>query len=234
MKKLTPSHALIFYAPGALIVLALSIVAAWADLEATFYGFPKRAQASFNGLRCPVLMTRGEATLISATLSNPLDKPLSPSVKTTISSPAEFDETFDAFQLAPGESKRLEWTVDSDNIDMKRFIFAKILVYATYPIPDREAACGIFILDLPGNGDTILIVAIALGILLMGGGLFVMNRSKNLRLSEQIVRPVNFLSMALAAVLIVALMGWWIQAVVLLAVVILAVVVIIAFVLTRS
>jgi hypothetical protein len=179
MKNNQPSLLLAFlsYTVGAAMGLFLILVAAWADLESTTYGFPRLAGAGLGGLQCPILMTRGETAAISFGMSNTTDNRISPSVRAHVSTrllPEEFLETFD---LTPGESKRLEWPVDSENIDMGRFIFAKVLLFSSHPIPSREATCGIFILDLPGTGRILLPVLVVLSLLGTGWGLYQINRS---------------------------------------------------------
>lgn len=46
---------------GAVSGLLLTALATWADLEAAYYGFPRRASARLSGFSCPVLMTANES-----------------------------------------------------------------------------------------------------------------------------------------------------------------------------
>src|SRR4030095_5227085 len=97
--------------------------------------------------------------------------------------------TLDSVELAPGESKTVEWTIGPDNIDLKRFIFSKVLIFASYPLPDREATCGTFIVDLPVRGSVLLWMMVVLGLAGGGTGLFVLKRSKSL--SNQLEKSLD-------------------------------------------
>jgi hypothetical protein len=201
MKNNPPSLllGLLSYTIGTAVGLFLILVAAWADLESTTYGFPRLASAGLGGLQCPILMTRGETATISFGMSNTTDNRISPSVRTHISTrvlPEEFNENF---ELTPGESRRLEWQVDTENIDMGRFIFAKVLLFSSHPIPSREASCGIFILDLPGTGGILLPILVMLSLIGTGWGLYQLNKS---RTSSEWLRR-HFGSMTFLAALMV-------------------------------
>lgn len=221
---------LLSYVIGVIVGVFLVVVSTWADMESTLYGFPRLASAGLRGFTCPILMTRDEAATISLKLSNPTDDRVSPSVKTMISTPLVPEEFNDNLELAAGESKRLEWRVDSDNVDLDRFIFAKVLMYSAYPLPSRETSCGIFILDLPGSGRVMLPLFVAISLLGMGWGVYGMNRfnaandwiSKNLR-------ALVFLSVMLVLGFVISFMGGWLPSVL-----VLAVAVLMLFILTGS
>jgi fatty acid desaturase len=128
----------------------------------------------------------------------------------------------------------MTWTIGPDNIDLKRFIFAQVLTFASYPLPDREASCGTFIIDLPIPGVVLYYLMLILGLGGMGGGSVLMNRSKPLTgYAGKALRPVTFLGVVLTAALLVSLAGWWVQAVLLLAVSLVTVFVTLTFVFFR-
>ncbi|HRK90333.1 MAG TPA: hypothetical protein PK152_14445, partial [Anaerolineales bacterium] len=140
---------------GVVCGLTLIVLSTWADLEAAYYGFARRAGSGLRGLSCPVLMTRDEVNTITLKVTNPTDRKLSPAIRMEISSPAMAFLYSDYVELQAGESTVKEWEIGPENVDLKRFIFAKVLVYASYPVPDRENTCGVFIVDLPGRGAVI-------------------------------------------------------------------------------
>lgn len=217
---------LLAYVIGLVVGVSLVFVATWADMESAFYGFPRLAEAGLRGLTCPVLMTRDDTATVSLKLSNPTDDRISPVVKTMISTALVPEDFIENVELAPGESKRLEWRVDSDNVDLDSFIFAKVLMYSAYPLPSQETSCGIFILDLPGSGRLLLPLFVAISVLGMGWGLYGMNRfnagndwiSKNLR-------ALVFLSVMLVLGFVISFMGGWIPSILLLAVVLLLIII---------
>jgi hypothetical protein len=157
--------------------LFLIVISTWGDMEAASYGFPRRASAQLSGLACPILLDRNELGTISLNVSNPTDNPLHPSVRTEIS--ADFDpQVFnESLELAPGESKRLEWSLRPENIVLGNFIFSNVQIYATYPIPNREKTCGILILDLPGSGRIIVTALAVFTVIGLGWGLYSMNKA---------------------------------------------------------
>jgi hypothetical protein len=197
---------------GVIAGFFLIFIAAWADMEASAYGFPRLANAGLGGLRCPVLMTPDETSTIALDVSNPTEGQISPSIKTLISTRILPEEFLDGILLTPGDSKRLEWKVDAENIDLGSFIFAKVLLYSAYPLPTREATCGIFIIDLPGTGRVIVPVLMALSLISMGWGLYRINRLRtaNERLRKH-MGSMTFLAILIGLGLALNFLGGWIS-----------------------
>lgn len=162
----------IMFAFGVLSGLVLITLATWADLEAAYYGFSRRASTPLSGFSCPVLMTATETNTVSLKLKNTTDGKISPTILVETSSPVAAFETTENLELAAGESTIAEWAVGPENLDLKRFIFAKALVYSSYPFPDRETTCGIYVLNLPGNGTIFTWGLVILSLLGMGIGLY--------------------------------------------------------------
>ncbi len=201
------------YFIGLAVGFFVIVLAAWADMEANFYGFPRQGDPGLSGLSCPVLMSRNDIETITLVASNTADINIKPSIRILMSTPAVPEEHLERVELAPGESKKFEWQVDADNIDLKQFIFARALMFSSYPLPSREAVCGIFVLDVPVSGRIILPALIAMSLFGMGWGLYAMNRSK-LGGGEWIAKylpALTFLFVALIVGFIFAFMGAWIQ-----------------------
>ena len=213
------------YVVGLIVGLYLMTIAAWADMESAFYGFNRLAEAGLRGFSCPVLMTRGETDTISLTVSNTTDNPISPAARLEISTPLLTQEYHENLKLAPGESMRLEWSVGPENIDLKRFIFAKALVFSAFPRPNQEATCGIYIVDLPGSGKVILPALIALSLLGMGWGLYGMRKSaaSDEWAQKHVVRPMIFLAVIVVLGFVTSSTGGWVPSILLLAVAVLMV-----------
>src|SRR5687768_6501296 len=112
----TPLFSVILTLSGILIGLLLAILAVWADYESTAYGFMRRAQASFDGLICPVFIGKNESGVVSIKISNPTDRTLSPAVQVEISTPNELDSETEYIQLAPGEQITLQRTIGPQNV----------------------------------------------------------------------------------------------------------------------
>jgi hypothetical protein len=200
------------YGIGVAIGFLLITVAAWADMESSAYGFPRLANAGLGGLHCPVLMTPDEISTISLDVSNKTGDRISPAIKTLISTRLLPEEFLEGMQLIPGESKRLEWPVDAENIDMGNFVFAKVLLYSAYPLPSREATCGIFVLDLPGTGKMIMPVLVALSLVSMGWGIHSLHKSTgpNERLRKYMSSMI-FLALLIGLGFVLSFVGGWIS-----------------------
>jgi hypothetical protein len=217
--KFSPNLFLLIYILGVLISVTVAVIATWSDLEAAFYGFDRRASNALQNLHCPILLNRNETGVVSLKISNTTDGKLAPSVRADFSSPLTPISTLDSVELAPGESKTVSWTIGPENIDLKRFIFSKVLIFASYPLPDREAACGTFVVDTLIPGSVLLYLLIGLGLAGMGGGWFMLNRLRrqSVRL-EKTLPPLTFLTIVIVLALVASLAGWWVQAVLLLTV----------------
>lgn len=203
---------------GILIGFLLSVLAVWADLEATTYGFLKRAQAPFQGLSCPIFMGKNESQVVSVKVSNPTDQTLSPSVRTEVSTPMVLDYKLEFLRIAPGEQATVQRTVGPQNIDLGRFIFVSVLVYSAYPIPNQENTCGIFVLPVSSGGSLILILGTTLSILLMSTGLFLLYRNG---ITTRRPRSLMFTVVVTALAMLFGFIGWWMQGIILLVILVL-------------
>jgi hypothetical protein len=222
------------YVLGTLLCVTVAVLATWSDLESAFYGFDRRGSTPIRNLHCPILLNRGETGAVSVKISNTTDHKLSPAVRAEFSSALTPISTLDSVELAPGESKTVSWTIGPENIDLKRFIFSNIYIYAFYPMRDQEASCGTFVVDLPIPGSVLLWTMVLLGLAGMLGGLFVLNRSTPLsKRLEMALRPLGFLTIVTTLAMTVALAGWWVQAVLLLAVTLITVVVAVNYIYFR-
>ena len=203
-----------FYGLGVVAGLFVIFVATWADMESSAYDFPRLANAGLDGLHCPVLMTPDETGTISLDVSNTTEDRISPLIKTQISTRLLPEQFIEDVQLTPGESKRLEWSVDAENIDMGNFIFAKVLLFSAYPLPTREATCGIFVLDLPGTGRMIVPVLVVLSLISLGWSLHRINRlsAYNERQKKHLGSMV-FLAITIGLGLVLSFIGGWILSV---------------------
>jgi|SRR5687767_7794585 len=205
---------MLFYILAVVTGLFLIVISTWADMEADSYGFPRRASATLRELACPILLTRNEIGTISLKVSNPTDRPLHPSARTEISADLDPQVFVESLDLAPGESKRLNWSLRPENIVLGNFIFANVQVYASYPIPNREKTCGILIMDLPGSGKVIVVVLTVFAVIGLVWGLYSMSKSGLSKTrGSNTWNAILFLSVLIAAGLIFSFMGSWIPSI---------------------
>jgi hypothetical protein len=188
-------------------------------MESSAYDFPRLANAGLDGLHCPVLMTPDETGTISLDVSNTTQNRISPLIKAQISTRLLPEEFLEDVHLTPGETKRLKWPVDAENIDMGNFIFAKVLLFSAYPLPTRETTCGIFVLDLPGTGRTIVPVLIVLSLISMGWSLHRINRlSASSEQQRKRLSSMIFLAMTISLGLVLSFLDAWMLSVLVLVV----------------
>lgn len=230
MKKQTSPNIpyLVFYVIGAILGLALTIFATWADLESAYYGFDRTGGNRLSSLSCPMLMTRTETTKISINLRNTTDKKVSPSIKVDLSSPLSQLSSIEEAVLAAGESKRLEWEIGPENIDLHRFVFARVWTYASYPLRDQEATCGVFVLPLPGSGAVYTWLMVILCLFGMGYGLMVMRQLKGPERSGAYER-FSFLAVVIVLGLVISYFGWWLAGVLVIVLALLVIVISIGY-----
>lgn len=203
---------------GIFVGLLLGLLAVWADYESTSYGFMKRANAPLRGLNCPVFLGNAESGIVSIKVSNATDQPLSPSIRTEVSTSQFPESKLEFVQLAPGESATIQRTVGPANIDLGSFIFVNASVFSMFPSPDRENTCGIFVLPVATGSSLILILCTSLSLVLMSlGSFFLYGNESGTRRS----RALLFMAVATALVLLFVFIGWWVQPLMLIIMVIL-------------
>lgn len=128
-----------------------------------------------------------------------------------MSTPVEFDAQLEHMQLAPGQQITLQRTVGPENIDLGMFIFVSTLVYSSFPLPDRQTTCGILVLPV-SNGTLLLILGTALSVLLMAAGTYLLYKNEwFVRRS----RSMLFMVATTVLAMVLAFMGWWLVAAIL-------------------
>jgi len=204
---------IVLYVIGLVLGLFIAGSNIMADVEAVFYGFDDLSQGRFSTLRCPPMLNRNETGTLRATLYNPLDRAIQPIIRIDLSSPGLEQSSRQQLTLDPGQTQVLEWQVDQANIDLGNFIFAKVYIYPVYPLPLREATCGILVINLPMlKGSQWLSVGLVLCLAGMGGGLVLLAREKRPLTGRSRERLYALIALAIFLVAAVAcgLLGWWV------------------------
>jgi hypothetical protein len=211
-KKTIRNLAIFFFSVGVLLGMFLAGAATWTDLEATFYGFGKVADNPLTTLRCPVLMMATETGIIRATLSNNSELPVDARVRVYVSNPGPIRIVETITPLAPGETKKVEWTVTSEDVDFGNLILLKVLAFAYYKAPVREEWCGILVLNLPHlSGNQVFTSALGLSLagLLIGIGLWVIGGRPLKGKTLSAFRAMIWLAALVLADMVVSFMGLW-------------------------
>jgi hypothetical protein len=206
---------------GVVIGLTLSIGGIWADLEASLFDRSLGADGRLSSLRCPTIMTASRPSVISATLSNPFDRDIEHNIRVHISEGfvTLMREERATVPLAPGERKTLEWPITADDAAYGRIVFVRAYQFPKYPQPDREASCGVLVLNVPVlSGGQIVGLAFASSLLAMGGGVLLWNRVSHSasKRDQRIVTSMISLGAVVLVTMVATVLGFWIPALALL------------------
>jgi hypothetical protein len=202
----------VLFSVGILLGMALAGGAAWADIEARFYGFPELSNETLKGVQCPVLMTRHETGTIRAVFTNPTNKPMNLLVRADLSSRGPAIVQRARLTLGPEERQEYGWEVTADNIDLGLFIFARVAHNPAYPLRFREAMCGILVLNLPGlTGNQVFNLAFAVSLLgiLLGLALWEGAHRPLQGRARQTVLAMAALALLVLGGLLASLVGAW-------------------------
>lgn len=217
MEKQKNTFSFIIYLVGLIAGLTITLIATWGDLEAAFYGFDRTGGLRLSSMSCPILMSNTETSSFSIKVNNSAERALSPTVKVDISSFIAPITSYENIFLEVGETKKLSWELGPKNIDLGRFIFARAWVYASYPMPDREATCGILTLPLPLHGNIVVGILTLLCLLGMGFGLYMQKQAEGQNGSGMKAQRFVLLAVIVVVGLISAYIGNWLLGVLMIA-----------------
>lgn len=216
---------IVLFSFGVLMGTALMAVTVWADLEASFFDadLASRGGESLKTLRCPVLMTSAEIGVVTATVENTANKPIEPRLRAHISEGhvTLMREVNATLALEPGEEQTVEFLLSSNDVTYNWLILVRVLQFRYYPLPSRQAACGIFVVDLSFlTGSQLL--ALTIGVVLLGllGGIALWSAGNwplNRR-SLATARTMGALAASLFLGSIVAFSGSWLVGILLFAI----------------
>lgn len=217
---------LVLFSIGVLLAFVLTGLMVWADVESFSYGFPRVGNEPMTGLSCPVFMNETDGASFSVTLKNTTDRELDPQVKVYLSEPSLFrwSEDTKPVPMAPGQEGAVGWDVSTENVVLGNFVLIKAYSFASYPLPDVEGSCGMFVVDIPGISGTVLYwLWLAMSIALLALGLWLRdlrNQEAEQRYGRGLARKV--LAVLSVIGLFVGSMGWWVVGIIVLVVIAIA------------
>lgn len=204
---------LLLFSVGIVLALLLTGLMVWADVEAVSYGFPRLGNEPMTGLACPPLMNPMEAAAFSVTLRNTTEQALRPRVEVFRSEPSlgRWNENTVPFALEPGERETNSWSVGPENVVLGSFVLVKAYTFASYPQPDVENTCGIYVINIFGLGGNTLYwlwLVVSLGLLAVGLWLADIRGAEAEPVAAKGVARKVLAVLAVLA-LIVGSAGWW-------------------------
>ena len=204
----------ILFSVGLLLGLAFSAAAVWADLEASLFDSALGADESLKTLNCPVIITPKESGVVSARFGNPSDRAVLRTVRAHISYgfATLIREASTQFVLEPGESRKLEWEVGSDDAAWERLVLVRINVLRNHPLPSVTGSCGILVMNLPvltGGQFVALILTLSLLGIAAGAALWASERSSWTARMQALTIPLAVLTALVLAAMLTGALGWW-------------------------
>jgi hypothetical protein len=209
-----PVHALggAIFLLGVLLGLGLALVAVWSDYEGFSYFNSGAGYPAFNGLVCPILMTRSEKSVVTAYFKNSTDQEFEPYYEVAISGSVSSRKLEGQLAIPPHTTNTIQWKVDSTDIDLGFFIFVDMQVLPVAGYQTREDTCGIMVLDLIGpTGGQVFGLTLATSLLgmVLGLGLWENNARLNINRYTNRHRALQAQGLAVLLALLTGLVGLW-------------------------
>jgi len=207
---------ILLFSFGVIVGMALIAVTIWADLEASFFdaNLASRGGEHLKTLRCPILMTSSEIGTATVTLENTAQKPVELRLRAHITEGhiTLMREVNATVPLEPGEKDTVEFLLTSDDVTYNWLILVRALQFRYYPLPSRQAACGVFVVDLSFlTGSQLLALTIGVAFLSLVGGIALWSAG-NWPLNRRSLATARTMGALAASVLIgfiVAVSGSW-------------------------
>ena len=165
---------------GYLVVVFMIGLSVMGDFESYQFYPSIIGDKFFRFLDCPVMMAESEVGTITATIANPIDSKITPTVWVYISEGFTTLVREDRLNLTlePGESQPIQWTITKDDAAYGNWVLVKIFVFSQYPLPSTHGSCGVFTADfmgLTGKQAHILSIAASGVLMVVGGGMWFIN-----------------------------------------------------------
>lgn len=160
--------AIVLYLLSLLIMLAVAGITIWPEIEVLMFDRPLIVEERLGMLHCPPAVTPDEDGALTATFTNDRDRSERFLAQARISyfSALVIDEIDHWVELAPGETKLVRWSLDSESAAFGRMILARVHVARRGSTPPQQRGCGVMILDLPHFTGTQYVLGMAVAGLL--------------------------------------------------------------------
>jgi hypothetical protein len=205
----------ILFSAGLAIGYLIFGAAVWADFESSMFDTAIRGEKSLRTLRCPIVISDQETGTVSAAFHNSLDRPVQFAIRTRISQGfvTLMREEKALLPVEAGGTGRLEWTVTPDDAAYGSVILVKVLLQGNYPLPSRQATCGVLVLGLPflsGSQALTLGVAVSLVLVALGGALWLVGSwPLDAGFELNLARAMGVLAVTMLVGMFVGFMGSW-------------------------
>lgn len=168
--------ALILYLLSLLIMLAVTAIMLWPEIELLLFDRPLITEERLETLRCPLAITPEEKATVTATFTNNLSRSerFRAQARLSYHSAVVIDEVNHWIELAPGETDVVSWSLDPESAAFGRIILARVHVSRRGGTPPQQQGCGVMVLNLPYFSGAQYVAALAVaGLLTLAASGFV-------------------------------------------------------------
>lgn len=213
-RKLLSTSGTILFIAGILAGMVLFIFMNWAYFEAYFFfGYSAPADQPLTTMRCPLLMTTSETGEVTISLTNDSGQDLEPLVRTEISYFGAAKSERVNYPLKAGETRKLSWAVNSDNMVFGHLVMARVFVYRAFTLPSYTNTCGTVMVNVSGlTGIQLFSIALAFILVCMaaGWGLWLTGNPPPFKADGMIaIRAMSLFTVVVLVGLIAGIAGWW-------------------------
>lgn len=212
--KLRNAITITVFTLSAVVGFALLLISVWGDVEAFMFDLSQRGEKNLGTLVCPVIITPQDTGEFSVELENPLERDIMSAVRVHVSSGFVSLITEDNVKvdLAPKESKKLAWSVNPEDAAYGKMVLVKVFLFRNYPIPSKDATCGIFVINTPHfSGRQILFGGLGFSFIgmLAAIGMWQVNNRLMTGTQRELFRSMTILAGAITIGIVASLLGWW-------------------------
>jgi hypothetical protein len=206
---------IIIFSVGVVLGVVSIGMAIWGDFEAILFNPGIRQSAMLRPLRCPIMITHQETGIIRARLKNTLDRPTTFFLRTHISEGyvTLMREVVGQVPLDAGEAQWVEWPITAEDAAYGRLVLFKTAVRAGYPLPTRQATCGVLVVRVPAlTGNQIYALGTALSLVCIAAGLWlwIASTPHMLDAQVQIIRAMVVVAASVVLGIVAGVLGWWV------------------------
>lgn len=214
---------------GVILAFALAVIVIWARLEAVNYYYSGIRYEPFKGLHCPIVMGPTEKGIVTIIFDNSTDQADNFFYRAEISGDVFTRQVEDQISVPPRQVRSIQVSVNTNDVDLRYFIFIKMNTLASATRPPREAVCGILVANVFGlTGTQISAIALLLGFLSMAVGMGLW-RQISTKADQSISRAMQILGILVLLTMLAASVGWWLPGIALAVITILLMVIFLRF-----
>ena len=207
----------VLFSIGILIGVVFLGYTVWADIEATLFDTSFDADESLRTLKCPLILTTGESDTVSAAFQNKSERSIRPLVRAHISDSfvTLMREERELITIPSGRSEERSWVINYDDAVYERFVLVRVTQNAYFPVPSRTGSCGVLALNIPilsGGVVAALVTALMAAFIFFGLRFWLKYNQPLMGRTRTITQGFTWLTIVMAAGILVTYLGWWFAA----------------------